>query len=64
MRNRVRQVTKLGKGTYYTSNMSVGEGILFLIVKYVFLLPFYLIYWIFKYSIIGIKKIVSKKDEE
>lgn len=64
MRNRVRQVTKLGKGTYFTSSMSVGEGILFLIVKYVLLLPFYLIYWIFKYSIIGIKKIVSKKDEE
>lgn len=64
MRNRVRHVSKIGNGMYYTSNMGIGEYIVFIFVKYVLLLPFYLMYWMFKYSIIGIKNLINKKEDK
>lgn len=66
MRQRIRQINKIGKGKYYTNSMTIGESLIFVFLKFTILLPFYLLYWAIKYSYLGIKKLVenNKRDDE
>ena len=63
MKQRIRTVKKVGNGTYYTNSMTLGESVIFIILKFTIFLPFYLMYLIIKYSIIGIKKLIEKSKK-
>ncbi len=42
MSTRIRTVSKIGKGKYYTSSWKVGDYIFANILYYIFVFPFYL----------------------
>ena len=64
MKQRVRSFTKMKKGTYLTNTYSsLGEYAILRFFTIMILLPFYLLYWFFKYSIIGIKKLIESVNK-
>lgn len=67
MKQRIRTVTKIGKGKYYTTSWKVSEYLICNILYWIFILPYYLfikycLYYPIKWIVLKIKDLIVSKS--